>query len=115
LQPVLACGPITIHYNGYIDITSTCFQNLWLTCAQSSPHIPAFAVADGAITIHYNGYAEGSMIGTPQTLEVDMVIGADGANSRVAKEIDAGEYDYAIAFQERIRIPGVLLLCYFVL
>jgi geranylgeranyl reductase len=35
-----------------------------------------------------------------------MVIGADGANSRVAKEIDAGEYDYAIAFQERIRIPG---------
>lgn len=34
-----------------------------------------------------------------------MVIGADGANSRVAKEIDAGEYDYAIAFQERIRIP----------
>ena len=28
-----------------------------------------------------------------------MVIGADGANSRVAKDIDAGEYDYAIAFQ----------------
>jgi hypothetical protein len=24
----------------------------------------------------------------------------------VAKEIDAGENDYAIAFQERIRIPG---------
>ena len=38
-------------------------------------------------------------------LQVDVVIGADGANSRVAKEIDAGEYDYAIAFQERIRIP----------
>ncbi len=37
--------------------------------------------------------------------QVDAVIGADGANSRVAKEIDAGEYDYAIAFQERIRIP----------
>lgn len=30
-----------------------------------------------------------------------MVIGADGANSRVAKDIDAGEYDYAIAFQVR--------------
>jgi geranylgeranyl diphosphate/geranylgeranyl-bacteriochlorophyllide a reductase len=30
---------------------------------------------------------------------VDLVIGADGANSRVAKEIGAGEYDYAIAFQ----------------
>ena len=38
-------------------------------------------------------------------VQVDAVIGADGANSRVAKEIDAGEYDYAIAFQERIRIP----------
>ena len=38
-------------------------------------------------------------------VQVDVVIGADGANSRVAKEIDAGEYDYAIAFQERIRIP----------
>jgi geranylgeranyl reductase len=38
-------------------------------------------------------------------MEVDMIIGADGANSRVAKDIDAGEYDYAIAFQERIRIP----------
>jgi geranylgeranyl reductase len=37
-------------------------------------------------------------------MEVDLVIGADGANSRVAKDIDAGEYDYAIAFQERIRI-----------
>merc|ERR1719472_58445 len=40
-----------------------------------------------------------------ETLEVDVVIGADGANSRVAKNIDAGEYDYAIAFQERIKIP----------
>jgi hypothetical protein len=40
-------------------------------------------------------------VGIPKTLEVDMVIGADGANSRVAKDIDAGEYDYAIAFQVR--------------
>jgi geranylgeranyl reductase len=64
------------------------------------------AEADGPITLHYNKYVDGSKIGTPATVEVDMVIGADGANSRVAKEIDAGEYDYAIAFQERIRIPG---------
>lgn len=42
-------------------------------------------------------------VGTPETLEVDLVIGADGANSRVAKEIDAGEADYAIAFQVRER------------
>merc|ERR1712078_842039 len=36
-------------------------------------------------------------------LEVDVVV-ADGANSRVAKIIDAGDFDYAIAYQERIRI-----------
>merc|ERR1719240_1895369 len=42
--------------------------------------------------------------GTKKTLEVDVVIGADGANSRVAKEIEAGDYEYAIAFQERMRI-----------
>ena len=37
-------------------------------------------------------------------MDVDMVIGADGANSKVAKAIGAGDYDYAIAFQERIKI-----------
>ncbi|GIL85410.1 hypothetical protein Vretimale_10634 [Volvox reticuliferus] len=61
--------------------------------------------SDGPFTIHYTSFADGSKMGTPSTLEVDMIIGADGANSRIAKEIDAGEYDYAIAFQERIRIP----------
>lgn len=60
---------------------------------------------DGPYTIHFNSYEEGGKVGKPETLEVDAIIGADGANSRVAKEIDAGEYDYAIAFQERIRIP----------
>ncbi|MQM02158.1 hypothetical protein Taro_034920 [Colocasia esculenta] len=40
-----------------------------------------------------------------QTLEVDVVVGADGANSRVAKAIGAGDYAQAIAFQERIRLP----------
>merc|ERR1712078_422309 len=39
-----------------------------------------------------------------ETLEVDIVIGADGANSRVAKVIDAGDYDYAVAYQERSAI-----------
>lgn len=43
-------------------------------------------------------------VGTPEVLEADVIIGADGANSRVAKAIDAGEYNYAIAFQERIKI-----------
>jgi len=53
--------------------------------------------------IHYTNY-NGQKVGTPEELDVDLIIGADGANSRVAKAIDAGEYNYAIAFQERIRI-----------
>ena len=60
--------------------------------------------AKGAITVRYNDYTS-STKGEATSVEVDCVIGADGANSRVAKDIDAGDYDYAIAFQERIRIP----------
>ncbi|MBD0344518.1 MAG: geranylgeranyl reductase [Coleofasciculus sp. Co-bin14] len=56
-------------------------------------------------TIHYADHSDGSLEGRPKTLKVDLVIGADGANSRVAKAIDAGDYNYAIAFQERIRLP----------
>jgi geranylgeranyl diphosphate/geranylgeranyl-bacteriochlorophyllide a reductase len=56
-------------------------------------------------TIHYADHSDGSLEGTAKTLKVDVVIGADGANSRVAKAIDAGDYNYAIAFQERIRLP----------
>lgn len=62
---------------------------------------------NGAITVQYNSYEGNSKVGVPATLEVDMVIGADGANSRVAKDIDAGEYDYAIAFQVRHRAGTV--------
>jgi geranylgeranyl reductase len=56
-------------------------------------------------TLHYADHSDGSVAGTQKTLKVDLVIGADGANSRVAKAIDAGDYNYAIAFQERIRLP----------
>lgn len=56
-------------------------------------------------TLHYADHSDGSIQGTFKTLQVDVVIGADGANSRVAKAIDAGDYNYAIAFQERIRLP----------
>ena len=62
-------------------------------------------VGNGPITMHYNDYEGDNKVGEPKTMEVDVIIGADGANSRVAKNIDAGEYDYAIAFQERIKIP----------
>jgi len=56
-------------------------------------------------TLHYADHSDGSVVGTAKTLQVDVVIGADGANSRIAKAIDAGDYNYAIAFQERIRLP----------
>jgi len=62
----------------------------------------------GSYVLTYSDFGgqEGSARkGEKKTLEVDVVIGADGANSRVAKEIDAGDYEYAIAFQERMKIP----------
>lgn len=57
-------------------------------------------------TIHYIDHSESGAQGIAKTLKVDLIIGADGANSRIAKEIDAGDYNYAIAFQERIRLPA---------
>ncbi|NJN04793.1 MAG: geranylgeranyl reductase [Leptolyngbyaceae cyanobacterium SL_1_1] len=56
-------------------------------------------------TLHYADHSNGSLQGEAKTLQVDLVVGADGANSRVARAIDAGDYNYAIAFQERIRLP----------
>jgi len=55
---------------------------------------------DGKYTIKYANFADN----TKQEIDVDYIIGADGANSRVAKAMGAGEYNYAIAFQERIKI-----------
>jgi geranylgeranyl diphosphate/geranylgeranyl-bacteriochlorophyllide a reductase len=55
--------------------------------------------------IDYSDTSEGGIEGVMRSLEVDIIIGADGFNSVVAKAIDAGDYNYAIAFQERIRIP----------
>jgi geranylgeranyl reductase len=59
----------------------------------------------GPYCIHYSDYSAGGPTGEPKTLEVDLIVGADGANSRVAKAMDAGDYNVAIAFQERIRLP----------
>jgi geranylgeranyl reductase len=56
-------------------------------------------------TLHYADHSNGNSQGEIKSLKVDVVIGADGANSRIAKAIDAGDYNYAIAFQERIRLP----------
>jgi geranylgeranyl reductase len=60
----------------------------------------------GPYTIHYSDYSKGTLTGEQKTLEVDLIIGADGANSRVAKAMDAGDYNMAIAFQERIKLPS---------
>jgi len=63
---------------------------------------------EGSYTVTYNDFGDEcgkARKGMKASLEVDVVIGADGANSRVAKEIDAGDYEYAIAFQERMKIP----------
>ncbi|EAW34461.1 geranylgeranyl reductase [Lyngbya sp. PCC 8106] len=65
-----------------------------------------------AYTLHYTDHSEGNSRGTAKTLKVDLVIGADGANSRIAKAIDAGDYNYAIAFQERIRISDEKMAYY---
>ncbi|EEF47855.1 geranylgeranyl hydrogenase, putative [Ricinus communis] len=75
--------------------------------------IPKGSGNNAPYVLHYNEY-DGKVGGTGQkkTLEVDAVIGADGANSRVAKSIGAGDYDYAIAFQERIKIPDDKMVYY---
>jgi len=54
-------------------------------------------------TINYQKYEAGKS-GTKESMNVDLIIGGDGANSRVAKAMDAGQYNFAIAFQERIKI-----------
>jgi len=64
--------------------------------------------------VHYissSAEAEGQGQGRG-VLEVDAVVGADGANSRVAREVGAGGYSTAIAFQERIRLPDAAMAYY---
>ena len=60
----------------------------------------------GPYTLTYSDYSGGEATGETKTLDVDVIIGADGANSRVAKAMDAGDYNVAIAFQERIKLPA---------
>lgn len=67
---------------------------------------------DAPYTLTYSDYTSGEKVSPQRKLEVDLVIGADGANSRVARDIDAGDYNYAIAFQERIKIPDEKMAYY---
>ena len=59
----------------------------------------------GPYKITYSDFTDGDIKGEIKDLTVDLLIGADGANSRVAKAMDAGDYNVAIAFQERIKLP----------
>ncbi len=64
------------------------------------------ATPDAPYVLHYSDYSVDRKQGSnARSVEVDVVIGADGASSRVARDIDAGDYNFAIAFQERIKIP----------
>lgn len=56
--------------------------------------------SDGKYAIEFSKIDSSSK----EKLEFDYVIGGDGANSRLAKAMGAGEYNYAIAFQERIKV-----------
>jgi len=67
---------------------------------------------DAKYNIKYSEFVEGSRTGTAKEMMVDLIVGADGANSRVAKAMDAGEYNFAIAFQERIKISDEKLKFY---
>tara|TARA_Y100001968_G_scaffold330422_1_gene382271 strand:+ start:290 stop:1657 length:1368 start_codon:yes stop_codon:yes gene_type:complete len=60
---------------------------------------------NGPYGLTYSEYSEGNDSAETKQLEVDLIIGADGANSRVAKAMDAGDYNVAIAVQERIKLP----------
>ena len=71
----------------------------------TSINVPAdHKTSESQYTIKYQEFQPGSSVGVPKSMEVDLIVGADGANSRVAKAMDAGQYNFAIAFQERIKI-----------
>jgi len=68
--------------------------------------------SDRQYVLTYQEFEAGRSAGTKKSMAVDMIIGADGANSRVAKAMDAGQYNFAIAFQERIKIPDEKMAFY---
>ncbi|CAN0097711.1 unnamed protein product, partial [Heterosigma akashiwo] len=65
----------------------------------------------GKYKLTFQNYNGGS-VGKEETQEFDVVIGGDGANSRLAKSMGAGDYNYAIAFQERIKISDEQMAFY---
>jgi len=71
----------------------------------TSIDVPAdHKTSESQYTINYQAFDGKSAAGVAKSMDVDLIVGADGANSRVAKAMDAGSYNFAIAFQERIKI-----------
>jgi geranylgeranyl diphosphate/geranylgeranyl-bacteriochlorophyllide a reductase len=92
--------------DGYLRDRAVGYGTKAINGLVTSIDIPKTQSSDAPYTLHYTNYEDTTNArGAPATLEVDLIIGADGANSRVAKAIDAGDYNFAIAFQERIKIP----------
>tara|TARA_Y100001968_G_C19438092_1_gene760955 strand:- start:2160 stop:3491 length:1332 start_codon:yes stop_codon:yes gene_type:complete len=59
----------------------------------------------GPYEITYTDFSNDDNKGEIKNITVDLIVGADGANSRVARAMDAGDYNVAVAFQERIKLP----------
>tara|TARA_Y100001970_G_scaffold294175_1_gene447974 strand:+ start:12945 stop:14285 length:1341 start_codon:yes stop_codon:yes gene_type:complete len=68
-------------------------------------HIDTGKDRQGPYKLSYTDYSSNENKGEQKELTVDLLVGADGANSRVAKAMDAGDYNVAVAFQERIKLP----------
>ena len=61
----------------------------------TSIDVPAdHKTSESQYTIKYQEFQEGSSAGKPGEMKVDLIVGADGANSRVAKAMDAGLYNF---------------------
>ena len=45
-------------------------------------------------------------------MNVNVILGGDGANFRFAKAMDAGQYNFAITFQECIKISEEKVIFY---
>ncbi len=59
----------------------------------------------GPYEITYSDFSNDDNKSETKNITVDLIVGADGANSRVARAMDAGDYNVAVAFQERIKLP----------
>merc|ERR1712050_506171 len=58
----------------------------------TSIDIPAnHKTSEAPYTINYQQFEAGST-GVPKSMDVDLIVGGDGANSRVTKAMDAGRY-----------------------